>query len=142
MSVSRLAVLILAAGQGTRMKSALPKVLHRIANRPMIQHVLAAAAPLSPARTIVVIAPGMDQVATAVAPAETVVQVKARGTGHAVASARPLLEGFTGDVLVLNGDAPLLTTATLAALVAERRRAPEAVAVVAGMRPADPGAYG
>jgi bifunctional UDP-N-acetylglucosamine pyrophosphorylase/glucosamine-1-phosphate N-acetyltransferase len=142
MSEARLAVLILAAGQGTRMKSALPKVLHRIANRPMIQHVLAAAAPLSPARIIVVIAPGMEQVAAAVAPAETVVQVKARGTGHAVVSARPLLEGFAGDVLVLNGDAPLITTATLEALLAERRRAPEAVAVVVGMRPADAGAYG
>ena len=92
MSASRLAVLILAAGQGTRMKSALPKVLHRIAHRPMIRHVLAAIAPLEPARTIVVIAPGMEPVAEAVSPAETVVQVKPRGTGHAVASARPLLD--------------------------------------------------
>jgi bifunctional UDP-N-acetylglucosamine pyrophosphorylase/glucosamine-1-phosphate N-acetyltransferase len=142
MSDSRLAVLVLAAGQGTRMKSALPKVLHRIAHRPMIRHVLAALAPLDPARTIVVVAPGMDQVAEAVAPAETVVQVKPRGTGHAVASARPLLEGFAGDVLVLNGDAPLVTTATLQALIAERRRAPEAAVVVAGMRPADTSPYG
>src|SRR5258708_20711613 len=142
MSDSRLAGLILAAGQGTRMKSALPKVLHRIAHRPMIRHVLAALAPLEHARTIVVIEPGMDQVAEAVAPAETVVQVKPRGTGHAVASARPLLEGFAGDVLVLNGDAPLVTTATLQALIAERRRAPEAAAVVAGMRPADTSPYG
>jgi bifunctional UDP-N-acetylglucosamine pyrophosphorylase / glucosamine-1-phosphate N-acetyltransferase len=120
MSDSRLAVVILAAGQGTRMKSALPKVLHRIANRPMIQHVLAAVAPLAPARIIVVIAPGMEPVAAAVAPAETAVQMKPRGTGHAVMSARPALDGFAGDVLVLNGDAPLVTTATLRALVAER----------------------
>ena len=61
---------------------------------------------------------------------------------HAVAAARDALAGFTGDVLVLCGDAPLVTTATLAALLAERRRAPEAAAVVLGMRPADPGAYG
>src|SRR5690348_12410901 len=142
MSGSRLAVLILAAGQGTRMKSTLPKVLHRIANRPMIQHVLAAVAPLAPARTIVVIAPGMEQVAAAVAPAETAVQLKPRGTGHAVMSARPALDGFAGDVLVLNGDAPLVMTATLQALVAERRRAPEAAAVVVGMRPADTSPYG
>jgi bifunctional UDP-N-acetylglucosamine pyrophosphorylase / glucosamine-1-phosphate N-acetyltransferase len=135
-------ILVLAAGEGTRMKSALPKVLHRIANRPMIQHVLAAVAPLAPARTIVVVRPGMEAVVEAVAPAETVVQVVARGTGHAVAAARPILEGFTGDVLVLNGDAPLVTTATLEALLAERRRAPAAAVVVAGMRPADTSPYG
>jgi bifunctional UDP-N-acetylglucosamine pyrophosphorylase / glucosamine-1-phosphate N-acetyltransferase len=142
MTDPRLAVLVLAAGQGTRMKSALPKVLHPIANRPMIAHVLAAAAALQPARVIVVIAPGMEAVAQAVAPAETVVQVAARGTGHAVAAARPALEGFTGDVLVLNGDAPLVTTATLEALLAERRRAPAAAAVVVGMRPPDTSPYG
>ena len=83
MTNSQLAVLVLAAGQGTRMQSALPKVLHGLANRPMIQHVLAAVSALAPARTIVVIAPGMEAVAEAVAPAETVVQVAARGTGHA-----------------------------------------------------------
>ena len=142
MTDAKLAVLVLAAGQGTRMQSALPKVLHRIANRPMIQHVLAAVTALAPARTIVVIAPGMEAVAQAVAPAETVVQVTARGTGHAVISARPALQGFTGDVLVLYGDAPLLTAETLRLVLAERRREPEASAVVAGMRPADPGPYG
>jgi bifunctional UDP-N-acetylglucosamine pyrophosphorylase / glucosamine-1-phosphate N-acetyltransferase len=142
MTDAKLAVLVLAAGQGTRMQSALPKVLHRIANRPMIQHVLAAVTALAPARTIVVIAPGMEAVAQAVAPAETVVQVTARGTGHAVISARPALQGFAGDVLVLYGDAPLLTAETLRLVLAERRRAPEAAAVVAGMRPTDPGPYG
>jgi bifunctional UDP-N-acetylglucosamine pyrophosphorylase/glucosamine-1-phosphate N-acetyltransferase len=142
MTDTRPAVLVLAAGQGTRMKSQLPKVLHPIANRPMIQHVLAAVAPLAPERVIVVIAPGMDAVAEAVAPAETVVQVAARGTGHAVAAARPALDGFEGDVLVLAGDVPLLTRATLEALLAERRRAPAAAAVVAGMRPADTSPYG
>jgi bifunctional UDP-N-acetylglucosamine pyrophosphorylase / glucosamine-1-phosphate N-acetyltransferase len=142
MTDTSLAVVILAAGQGTRMKSSLPKVLHAIANRPMIGHVLSAVMPLQPARVIVVIAPGMDAVAQSVAPAETVTQVTARGTGHAVAAARPLLEGFTGDVVVMNGDAPLVTTATLEALIAERRRAPAAAAVVGGMRPADTSPYG
>jgi len=142
MTDPRLAVLILAAGQGTRMKSAVPKVLHRVANRAMVEHVLAAAAPLGAARTVVVVGPGMDAVTAAVAPAETVVQLQPRGTGHAVMSARPLLEGFAGDVLVLPGDAPLVTTASLAALIAERRRAPEAAAVVLGMRPADSSPYG
>ena len=142
MTGSRLAVLVLAAGQGTRMKSTLPKVLHRIANRPIIQHLLAAVAPLAPERTIVVIAPGMEDVAEAVKPAETAVQVTPRGTGHAVISARPALQGFTGDVLVLYGDAPLITTETLRAVLAERRKKPEAAAVVAGMRPVDPSPYG
>jgi bifunctional UDP-N-acetylglucosamine pyrophosphorylase/glucosamine-1-phosphate N-acetyltransferase len=142
MTDSNLAVLILAAGQGTRMKSALPKVLHAVANRPMVQHVLAAIAPLAPARTIVVIAPGMEAVAEAVKPAESVVQMTARGTGHAVMSARLALQGFAGDVLVLNGDAPLVTTRTLQALLAERRKPPAAAAVVVGMRPADTSSYG
>ena len=142
MTDPRLAVLVLAAGQGTRMKSALPKVLHPIANRPMIQHVLAAAAPLAPARSLVVIGPGMEAVAAAANPAETVVQMTPRGTGHAVISARPALQGWKGDVLVLAGDAPLITTATLQALLAERRRKPEAAAVVVGMRPADASPYG
>jgi bifunctional UDP-N-acetylglucosamine pyrophosphorylase / glucosamine-1-phosphate N-acetyltransferase len=142
MTESRLAVVILAAGQGTRMKSALPKVLHPVANRPMIQHVLAAVAPLKPARAIVVVGPGMEALVEAVRPAETVVQMTPRGTGHAVMSARPALQGFDGDVLVLYGDAPLITTESLRAVLAERRRKPAAAAVVAGMRPADPAPYG
>jgi bifunctional UDP-N-acetylglucosamine pyrophosphorylase/glucosamine-1-phosphate N-acetyltransferase len=142
MSAATLAVVILAAGQGTRMRSTRPKVMHRIANRPMIQRVLAAVEPLVPARRIVVFAPGMDDVAAAVAPAETVVQRAPRGTGDAVACARRALEGFVGDVLVLAGDAPLMTTETLRRLLEERRRPPLAAAVVAGMRPADTSPYG
>jgi bifunctional UDP-N-acetylglucosamine pyrophosphorylase/glucosamine-1-phosphate N-acetyltransferase len=142
MTDSQLAVLVLAAGKGTRMRSALPKVLHAIANRPMIAHVLAAAAPLAPARAVVVVAPGMDDVASAVAPAATVIQDEQRGTAHAVLAARKSLAGFAGDVLVLNGDGPLVTTATLEAIIAERRRAPRAAVAVLGMRPADPGPYG
>jgi bifunctional UDP-N-acetylglucosamine pyrophosphorylase/glucosamine-1-phosphate N-acetyltransferase len=108
----------------------------------MVQHLLAAVAVLAPARTIVVVAPGMEAVAAAVKPAETVVQVTARGTGHAVISTRPVLQDFAGDVLVLNGDAPLVTTATLQSLLAERRKRPEPVAVVVGMRPVDTSPYG
>ena len=101
MSPSPLAVLILAAGQGTRMKSVLPKVMHRIANRPLVEHVVATVRPLAPERLIVVVGPGMDAVAAAVAPAEAVVQETPRGTGHAVLAARAALEGFRGDLLVL-----------------------------------------
>jgi bifunctional UDP-N-acetylglucosamine pyrophosphorylase/glucosamine-1-phosphate N-acetyltransferase len=142
MTDTAVAALILAAGRGTRMKSALPKVMHRLAHRPMVEHVLQAVGPLQPQRTLVVIGAEMDSVAEAVRPAEIVVQTVARGTGDAVAVARGALHGFGGDVLVLCGDAPLITAATLGRLLAERRRAPEAAIVVLGMRPADPGAYG
>jgi bifunctional UDP-N-acetylglucosamine pyrophosphorylase / glucosamine-1-phosphate N-acetyltransferase len=136
-----LAVLILAAGQGTRMKSALPKVLHKVANRPMIGHALAAAQTLNPERVIAVIGPGMESVASTIAPVPTVVQALQRGTGDAVRAARAALNGFAGDVLVLYGDTPLTSPDTLAKLLAERQRADAAVAVI-GMRPDEPGAYG
>ena len=136
-----LAVLILAAGKGTRMVSDRPKVLHPIANRPMIRHVLEAVAALRPLHTLVVIGPGMDKVAAAVEPAEIVVQPLQRGTGDAVAATRALLDGFEGDVLVVYGDTPLITTTSLARLLAERRRRGAAVAVV-GMRLSDPANYG
>ncbi|HXP30668.1 MAG TPA: bifunctional UDP-N-acetylglucosamine diphosphorylase/glucosamine-1-phosphate N-acetyltransferase GlmU [Stellaceae bacterium] len=142
MSSPSLAAIILAAGKGTRMRSNLPKVLHPIAQRPMIGHVLTALEPLAPERIAVVVAPGMEEVAAAVRPATTAVQSEALGTAHAVLAARHALAGFAGDVLVLYGDVPLVTTATLEALVAERRRAPEAAVVVLGMRLAEPGAYG
>ncbi|HEY1503178.1 MAG TPA: bifunctional UDP-N-acetylglucosamine diphosphorylase/glucosamine-1-phosphate N-acetyltransferase GlmU [Stellaceae bacterium] len=136
-----LAVLILAAGQGTRMKSALPKVLHKVANRPMISHALAAAEALKPERMIAVIGPGMESVADSVAPVPAVVQALQRGTGDAVMAARGALNSFAGDVLVLYGDTPLTSPETLGKLLAERRRADAAVAVI-GMRPDEPGAYG
>ncbi len=136
-----LAVLILAAGKGTRLNSARPKVLHEVANRPMIRHVLEAAAALQPQRLIVVVGPGMDDVAKMTAPAEIAVQEAQRGTGDAVAATRTLLNGFAGDVLVLYGDTPLITPASLAGLLRERQRQAAAVAVI-GMRPADPGPYG
>ena len=136
-----LAIVILAAGQGTRMKSALPKVLHQLANRPMIGHALAAAQALRPERVVAVIGPGMESVAAAVAPVPTVVQALQRGTGDAVRAARDALDGFTGDVLVLYGDTPLIMPATLSKLLAERQRTKAAVAVI-GMRPEAPDAYG
>jgi bifunctional UDP-N-acetylglucosamine pyrophosphorylase/glucosamine-1-phosphate N-acetyltransferase len=138
------AAIILAAGEGTRMRSAVPKVLHEVAGRPMIDHVLAAVAPLSPAETVVVLGRGSDKVAKAIAPVKTVVQHPARGTGDAVRAARPALEGALAgwdDVIVLYGDAPLLQTETIARLI-EARRAARAAVAVAGMRPADHTPYG
>jgi bifunctional UDP-N-acetylglucosamine pyrophosphorylase/glucosamine-1-phosphate N-acetyltransferase len=147
MSPHRFAAIILAAGSGTRMKSAIPKVMHSLAGRPMIAHPLEALRPLMPAATIVVIGPKMDEVAEIVAPAESVVQDPPLGTGDAVRTALGALAGRLApigdiaDVLVLFGDTPLLGTETLSGLLAERRRVSAAI-LVAGMRPVDPGPYG
>jgi bifunctional UDP-N-acetylglucosamine pyrophosphorylase / glucosamine-1-phosphate N-acetyltransferase len=147
MSQSRFAAIILAAGEGTRLNSARPKVLHEIAGQPMIRHVIDALRPLDPAETIVVVGRDMDSVARAVAPALSVVQSPPRGTGDAVRAARPALadclarSGIT-DIIVLFGDTPLLRAETIAELIDTRRREPQAAVAVAGMRPADPAAYG
>jgi bifunctional UDP-N-acetylglucosamine pyrophosphorylase/glucosamine-1-phosphate N-acetyltransferase len=147
MSRSRVAAIILAAGEGTRLKSARPKVLHEIAGWPMIRHVIEALRPLDPAATIVVVGRSMDRVADAVAPARCVTQSPPRGTGDALRTARPALADHLArsdltDILVLYGDTPLLRPETIATLIEARRRAPEVAVAVAGMRPADPGPYG
>jgi bifunctional UDP-N-acetylglucosamine pyrophosphorylase/glucosamine-1-phosphate N-acetyltransferase len=140
--VAKTAVVILAAGKGTRMRSALPKVLHPLAGRPMINYVADTVAALSPERIVVVVGPNMEAVAEAVAPAETIVQTPQLGTGHAVMAVRETLAGFGGDVLILYGDTPLFRPATLEALLAARRAAPEPALVVLGFRPSDPAEYG
>ncbi len=132
---------ILAAGEGTRMRSRLPKVLHRVAGRPMIRHVVAAVEEAGVDRVVVVVGPGMDEVAKAAAPHPTAIQHDRRGTAHAVLAARSAIAAGAGDVLVVFGDTPLVRPATIAALLAERRRDGAAVAVL-GFRPADPGPYG
>src|SRR5690242_2051035 len=88
MNRSRLVAVILAAGEGTRLKSGHPKVLHEIAGKPMIRHVVDAVQPLDPVATIIVVGAGMDEVARSVAPSPTVVQSPPRGTGDAVRAAR------------------------------------------------------
>jgi bifunctional UDP-N-acetylglucosamine pyrophosphorylase/glucosamine-1-phosphate N-acetyltransferase len=139
-----LTVVVLAAGKGTRMKSPRPKVLHRLAGRSMIHHVLAIAAELEPERAVVVLAADMADVAAEVdrgpLPATIVFQEPQLGTGHALLVARERLPA-AGEVLVLYGDSPLLTPATLRGLLEARRAARAAVAVL-GMRPPDPGGYG
>jgi len=142
MTANSIAAVILAAGKGTRMKSDLPKVLHPLAGRPMIGHVLEAVAALKPARQLVVIGPDMAALAKAVAPVQTAVQERQLGTADAVKAARAGLGDFNGTVLVLYGDTPLLTPATLAALIEAREFRPEPSVVVLGFRPAEPGAYG
>ncbi len=142
MSERPIAAIVLAAGQGTRMKSRLPKVLHALAGRPMIGHVLAALGGLRPARITVVIGPGMDAVAAVAQGCAIAIQDEPRGTAHAVLAARETLAGFDGDVLILFGADPLITTGTLERMIAARRAAPAPAVVVLGMRPDDPGAYG
>lgn len=138
---SPIAVVVLAAGAGTRMKSALPKVLHPLANRPMLAHVLANTAALKPTRVVGVIAPGAADVAKAFAPHPTAVQDRPLGTGHAAKAALGALKGHDGPVLVVFGDAPLVTTASLQKLVAACRKAKAAVGVL-GFVARDPTPYG
>jgi bifunctional UDP-N-acetylglucosamine pyrophosphorylase/glucosamine-1-phosphate N-acetyltransferase len=137
-----LAAIILAAGQGKRMKSTLPKILHPVAGKPMVRHVVDAAARLKAERLVVVTAPGQDVVARVVAPATTAVQQVARGTADAVRAAMPSLRGFAGDVLILCGDVPLIGADTLKALLKARLAKSDPAVVVLGFRPYDPAAYG
>ncbi len=139
----QLAVIILAAGKGTRMKSALHKVLHPIAGRPMIDHLLASAAALNPARTIVVTGDLREQVERALAgKADFALQDRQLGTGHAVLQAREALNGFTGDVLILYGDVPFLRSATMAEMQQRLHAGDAPPAVVLGFRPDDTRSYG
>jgi bifunctional UDP-N-acetylglucosamine pyrophosphorylase/glucosamine-1-phosphate N-acetyltransferase len=138
---SPIAVVVLAAGAGTRMKSALPKVLHSVAGQPMLAHVLASVGKLKPARIVGVIAPGAEAVAKAFAPHPTAVQKKSLGTGDAAKAALPALAGHRGPVVVIFGDAPLIRPATMQKLVTACRRAGAAVGVL-GFRARDPSPYG
>ena len=138
---SPIAVVVLAAGAGTRMKSALPKVLHPLANRPMLRHVLDNVAALKPARIVGVVAPRTNDVAAAFAPHATVVQKKPLGTGDAARAALGALRGHTGPVLVVFGDAPLVTTASLKRLLSACAKERAAVGVL-GFVAGDPSPYG
>lgn len=135
-----LCAVVLAAGQGTRMKSNLPKVLHKVAGRPMVSCLLATADELNAEKSVVVVGPNMDAVAQAVLPHPSVVQKKQLGTGDAVKAARGELEGFKGNVLILYGDTPLVKKETLEAMIAECDGG--ASVVVLGFRPKDPAKYG
>ena len=137
-----LAAVILAAGKGTRMKSDLHKVLHPIAGRPMLMHLIDSVRALSPERIVVVMGAGREQVEAAVAPfgIATAVQGEQLGTGHAVRQAEAALQGFVGDVLILYGDVPLVGAVTMRRMVDALDEA--TTAVVLGFRPTDPAAYG
>ena len=138
------ALIVLAAGQGTRMRSDRPKVLHAVAGAPLLAHALRAGAALSPERVVVVAGHGGDAVEAATKrwhpDAVVVHQTERLGTGHAVLQARAALAGFEGDVVVLYGDTPFIRPETLDAMRAARRDGADVV--VLGFEAADPGRYG
>ena len=138
---SPIAVVVLAAGAGTRMKSALPKVLHPLAGWPMLRHVLGNVGRLKPSRIVGVISPGAEVVAAAFAPHPTVVQKRPVGTGDAAKAALGALRGHRGPVLVVFGDAPLVTANSMRRLVVACRSSRAAVGVL-GFKARDPSPYG
>lgn len=141
-TLSNLTALIMAAGKGTRMKSALPKVLHRIAGEPLVGHVLATLERLEIPRSIVIVGHGAEEVRAMLPEAvQTVEQREQLGTAHAVMQAEEALAGFEGDVLILSGDVPLLSDETIVRLV-ETHRAAQAALTVLTFAPADPARYG
>jgi bifunctional UDP-N-acetylglucosamine pyrophosphorylase/glucosamine-1-phosphate N-acetyltransferase len=142
MSNNDLAIVILAAGKGTRLKSSLAKVLHRAGGRTLVEHIVRACEPLKPRETVVVVGHQAEQVAAVVEPldAVTVMQQPQNGTGHAMQVAkRPL--GRAKFAVVLPGDAPLVRTETLKALVAAHRYGNAAATILSAVL-ADPSGYG
>lgn len=137
------ALIVLAAGQGSRMNSDLPKVLHQVAGAPLLVHAMKSGAALAPERQVVVVGHGGAQVAEAARRWDDEIQIAEQteqlGTAHAVAQARPALEGFTGDAIVLYGDTPFISPDTIERMV-EARSAHDVV--ILGFEAADPGRYG
>ena len=121
---SPVTVVILAAGQGTRMRSAVPKMLHEAAGVPLLEHVVRAVKPLEPERVVLVIGHGADQIRERFESADVTFaeQRERRGTGHALMQANDAVRGTSGPLLVLNGDGPLIRSETLARLVEEQRK--------------------
>jgi bifunctional UDP-N-acetylglucosamine pyrophosphorylase / glucosamine-1-phosphate N-acetyltransferase len=141
-----IAVIVLAAGLGTRMRSKRAKVLHELGGRPLLHYPLLALRPLAPSRVVLVVGHQAELVRAAAAAVrvpglESVVQAEQRGTGHAVRCAMEALSGFEGDVIVLYGDVPLVRPETLAALLAAHRREDAALTLLT-LHFADPTGYG
>ncbi len=138
--MSDIAVIVLAAGQGTRMKSRRAKVLHEVGGVAMLEHVLQTAQALSPSRLIVVVGRDADEVQRRYASrAEFVLQSEQRGTGHAVKVALPALADVTGDVLILYGDTPLLRPATIERMRQVKRDRMADLILLSAFAPSIPG---
>lgn len=139
---SDLAVVVMAAGKGTRMKSETPKVLHPVAGLSLLGHVLKTAQGLAPGRQLVIVGHGAEAVQAALPPGvEAVLQAEQLGTGHALQQCAPALEGFTGQVLILSGDVPLVSQASLERLM-EAKAAQGATAAMLTAIFEDPTGYG
>jgi bifunctional UDP-N-acetylglucosamine pyrophosphorylase / glucosamine-1-phosphate N-acetyltransferase len=136
------AAIVLAAGLGTRMKSALPKVMHKVAGRPLVNHVLATLAEQKIEPVVVVVGPEMDAHAKAFAPHRIATQYDRRGTAHAVQQAEDALKDFAGDIVIVYGDTPFIGGDTIARMREARAGANRPAVVVLGFTPADPGGYG
>ncbi len=137
-----LAVVILAAGKGTRMKSSKPKAMHELLGLPMINWLLNSVEQLNPDRIVVVVGDGMGGLEQAVSPHETVVQIKQDGTGSALKCAMSALDGFKGDILVLLGDTPLISIDTMKGLIDARYRDSDTAISVLGACLDNPYGYG
>ncbi|MDI6817662.1 MAG: bifunctional UDP-N-acetylglucosamine diphosphorylase/glucosamine-1-phosphate N-acetyltransferase GlmU [Actinomycetota bacterium] len=135
------AVIVLAAGEGTRMKSSMPKALHAICGRPMLHFVLVAAEALHPKKVVVVVGHKAEQVKEAVQDVDFALQEEQLGTGHAVLAARDSLAGFVGTIVILSGDTPLITAETLCSLL-DTHHASGASASILSARLRDPHGYG
>jgi bifunctional UDP-N-acetylglucosamine pyrophosphorylase/glucosamine-1-phosphate N-acetyltransferase len=140
----RFAVVILAAGQGTRMRSDTHKVLHPIASRPLLLHLLDSVEALGADRQVVVVGKGRGQVEAAIAgrPVTIAVQSEQKGTGHAVQEAETALAGYDGPVLILYGDTPFVEGETLRRMLDRLDAADRPGVVVLGSCPDDPASYG
>jgi bifunctional UDP-N-acetylglucosamine pyrophosphorylase / glucosamine-1-phosphate N-acetyltransferase len=130
--MQELGVVVLAAGQGTRMKSNLPKVLHPLGGRPLFLHVLRTAKRLNPRPVAIVIGHGAEAVRSAYAGNDVawILQEQQRGTGHAVLCAKEAFKGFKGEVIILSGDVPFIREQTLHMLVAHHRSRNAAVTLL------------
>lgn len=143
MTETAIAAIILAAGKGTRMKSDLHKVLHPVAGRPMLLHLMDAVDALNPAKKVVVVGSGKEQLAAALGgSAELAVQEPQYGTGHAVQQAEGALSGFEGDVLILYGDVPFVPAHTMHAMIDRLNAADAPAVVVLAFEPDDTQSYG
>lgn len=144
MSDRPLAAIILAAGQGTRMKSEKHKVLHPIAGKPMLHHLLDTVDSIGVERTVVVVGARREQIEASIEGRNAVIAVQEEqlGTGHAVAQAKAALEGFAGDVLILYGDVPMVSARTMEDMIFRLNNGTDPRAVVLGFRPDNAGAYG
>ena len=142
MTARRTAAIVLAAGHGIRMKSTKPKVMHSIAGQPMILRVLATLERAGIDQICVVIGPDMDDLASTVVPHKTVVQKDRLGTAHAALCAKDAFLDDFDDILVLNGDNPLIPENEITALLDARQDKSDPAVVVLGFNAADPGPYG